>query len=97
MNEQKRKLSAAQAVMIRERAARGEPHRGLAEEFGLSQAQVSNIVNGRSYQDAGGPITRARFSTRDGLDPMFWYACQGRSWEEARQALHCLQRRKARA
>ena len=43
------KLVTPQVLQIRERALAGESHRKLAQEFGISNAQVSNIRTGKSW------------------------------------------------
>lgn len=98
MNEYKRKLTNDQVVMLRSQAAHGVTQVELSRRFGVAGAQVSRIARGLLYADVGGPITEAKLpcSRWEGLDPMFWYARQGRPWAEAK---HCLQmvRRRARA
>lgn len=42
---------------MRERRAMGARQADLAAEYGVSAGYVSEIVNGLSWQDAGGPIT----------------------------------------
>jgi predicted transcriptional regulator len=55
-----RALSDSAAREIRLRRAAGANQEDLAEQFGVSQALVSMIVNGRKYRDAGGPVQRPR-------------------------------------
>lgn len=43
------KLTEAQVIEIRARFAAGEQQRALGAEYGISQAQVSGVVNGRTY------------------------------------------------
>ena len=54
-------ITAAQAVTIRERYARGEASQSkLARECDLTQSMVGQIVRGEKWKHAGGPITRTR-------------------------------------
>jgi transcriptional regulator with XRE-family HTH domain len=50
------RLTAEQAVTIRERYAAGEPTGRLCTAFGVSTATISRVVNGVSWKTAGGPI-----------------------------------------
>lgn len=50
------RLTASHVRAIRERRAQGAIQKHLAEQYGLSAAYVSEIVNGLVWQDAGGPI-----------------------------------------
>jgi DNA-binding XRE family transcriptional regulator len=52
-----RKLTDEQAAEYRRRAAAGEEQRQLAQEAGLSDASMSLLLHGRTYRNAGGPIT----------------------------------------
>jgi hypothetical protein len=49
-------LTVAQVVEIRERAAAGEVQNRLAEEYGVPFRHISDIVRGRRWKDAPGPI-----------------------------------------
>jgi hypothetical protein len=51
------KLTNAIVREIRERRAAGARQVDLAEQYGVSPAYISDIVNGLVWQDAGGPIT----------------------------------------
>jgi hypothetical protein len=50
------KLTPEVVVEIRERHAKGESAACLARSHGLSQSQVSEIVRGLSWTEAGGPL-----------------------------------------
>jgi len=51
------KLTNEQARLIRVRySGGGGLQRELALEFSVSQRTVSDLVRGRTYQDAGGPL-----------------------------------------
>jgi len=52
------KLTEAQVVEIRERAAAGERGLTLAAEYGLHFNKISAILHGRSWVNAGGPIRK---------------------------------------
>ena len=54
------KLTAEQVVTIRERRALGACQRDLADDFGITDGQVSMIVRGIRWPDAGGPIQTER-------------------------------------
>ena len=56
----RRKLTEAQVVMIRERHAEGVALVALAREFGIGQSTTYRIVRGQAWARAGGPITRKR-------------------------------------
>lgn len=51
------RLTDENARMIRERYAAGELQRGLANEFNVSLTVISALVRGRTYVNAGGPVT----------------------------------------
>lgn len=51
------RLTEADARVIRERYAAGEKGVTLAAEYGASSAQISHVVNGQVWVNAGGPIT----------------------------------------
>lgn len=51
------RLTEADVVEIRERFARGELLKTLAERFDIGDGHVSQIVNGLKWKTAGGPIT----------------------------------------
>ena len=53
----KAKLSNAVVQEIRERRANGALQKDLAIQYQISDAYVSDIVNGLVWQEAGGPIT----------------------------------------
>lgn len=50
-------LTSAEVREMRERRANGALQRDLADDYGVSAAYVSDIVNGLCWQEAGGPIT----------------------------------------
>lgn len=50
------KLTAADIVTLRERRAAGARQKDLAEQFGITDGQVSMIVRGLRWADAGGPL-----------------------------------------
>ena len=58
------RLTDRQARTIRERAADGTPLVQLAEAYQVSLSHVSNIVRGRKYPHAGGPI-RTGYQTKN--------------------------------
>ena len=58
------RLDNAKVRLIRERRANGALQRDLAVEYGVSNAYISEIVNGLVWQDAGGPITGRSKRTR---------------------------------
>ena len=53
-----RKLTAADAVEIRKRAAHGEARRDLATAYGVSLVFIWHIINFKRWADAGGPDGR---------------------------------------
>jgi DNA invertase Pin-like site-specific DNA recombinase len=53
----RRVLGEANASIIRERFAAGELARTLAAEFGVSKATIWDVVRGRKYRSADGPIS----------------------------------------
>lgn len=71
-----KKLSDEQVVVIRERRAAGATGADLAQQFGVSQALINEIVRGHRRVTVGGPILQqhgnykhgkyARRSTRNG-------------------------------
>ena len=67
------KLTNEQACLIRERYVAGDLLRELSSDFGVAVCQVSFIVRGLSYVDAGGPLVtgdqRAVRSGRRGRVP----------------------------
>jgi hypothetical protein len=46
------KLSAADVAAIRRRVASGEVQRRIGEEYGIGQAQVSRLANGKQWASA---------------------------------------------
>jgi hypothetical protein len=54
------KLTAEMVVTMRKRRAAGARQRDLAEQFGITEGQVSMIVRGIRWPDAGGPIETER-------------------------------------
>lgn len=59
-----RKLSDEQIVTLRERRANGARQKDLAEQFGITDGQVSMIVRGIRWPNVGGPIETKRKYTR---------------------------------
>ncbi len=56
-----RSLSPAQARQMREDYARGNvTQRELVKRYNVSETSVSNVLTGKSYVDAGGPIATAK-------------------------------------
>jgi hypothetical protein len=51
------KLTEAAVVEIRVRRANGAMQKALAADYGVSEAYISEIVNGLTWVRAGGPIT----------------------------------------
>lgn len=51
-----RKLSDADIVLIRERRANGARQKDLAQQFGVTDGQISMIVRGLRWPELGGPI-----------------------------------------
>lgn len=51
------KLTVDLVWLIRTRRANGARQKDLAEQYGMSAAYISEIVNGLVWQHAGGPIT----------------------------------------
>jgi hypothetical protein len=48
-------------ITIRELYAAGQyTHKRLADLFGCTSTTIANIVNGRTYEDVGGPISHHR-------------------------------------
>lgn len=54
-----RKFDAGAAKEIRERFAAGETTVELADEFGVGRHTIGNVVRGKTWPNAGGPITEA--------------------------------------
>ena len=54
------KLTANQVVLMRQRRAAGARQKDLAEQFGITDGQVSMIVRGHRWPNAGGPIQTER-------------------------------------
>lgn len=50
------KLTTVEVVALRERFAQGEYLKDLCDEFGIYWTTGSNVVNGRTWPEAGGPI-----------------------------------------
>ena len=53
-----RKLDAERVRLIRERRAAGARQKDLAQQFGITDGEVSMIVRGLRWANAGGPIER---------------------------------------
>lgn len=54
------KLTPEDVALIRRRRAAGARQKDLAEQFGITDGQVSMIVRGLRWADAGGPIQTER-------------------------------------
>lgn len=52
------RLTEEAVIEIRVRRANGAMQKTLAADYGVSEAYVSEIVNGLAWRSAGGPITR---------------------------------------
>lgn len=50
------RLTDSQAREIRELRANGWSHRDISALYGISQSAVHDIVKGKSYKGAGGPV-----------------------------------------
>ena len=59
-----RKLTEAQAIAIRDRAAAGEKRRALADEFGVSYLTVHYIVTGERWSHLAGATPPRRQHAR---------------------------------
>jgi hypothetical protein len=57
------KLTPEQARQIRLELAKGVPQRIVAERYGVSQATISNVNNGGTWPESGGPM-RSRVDQR---------------------------------
>lgn len=55
-----RKLTDDQVVTIRERRSMGARQKDLAEQFGVTDGQISMIVRGERWKHLGGPIEEKR-------------------------------------
>lgn len=53
-------LTNAQVAEIRRRRSQGETVMSLAHEFNLSHTCISSMCIGKSYRDAGGPLTKGQ-------------------------------------
>ena len=53
------RLSSSQVIDIRYRFSFGESYDQLAHSFGIGKTTIAHIVNGRTWQDVGGPISHA--------------------------------------
>jgi len=54
------KITAEDVVLMRKRRALGARQKDLAEQFGITDGQVSMIVRGIRWPNAGGPIETER-------------------------------------
>lgn len=63
-------LTEQDVVAIRERYAAGEKQRDLAREYSVSQGTVHDIVTGKRYTEAGGPVSPLRRHASDA--DRFW-------------------------
>lgn len=60
-----KKLTEAQVVEIRELYAKGNVfHKDLAVQFGVTAAAICNIVRGKLWKEAGGPLSPGRKFTK---------------------------------
>jgi len=59
------KLTDEQIITIRERRAAGARQMDLAQQFGVSNGQISMIVRGNRWAHVGGPIETERKYHRD--------------------------------
>ena len=50
------KLLPHEAERVRVRFSKGDTYRELARAYGISKQQVSRMVRGLSYREAGGPV-----------------------------------------
>lgn len=57
-NDAQAKLTGDLVVRMRRLAADGAKVRGLAQEFGVSEGQVSMILRGQRWGHVGGPLVR---------------------------------------
>jgi hypothetical protein len=62
------KLTECQVVAIRERAAAGERHVDIANDFAVKKAEVGAIARGDAWSSVGGPR-----SFRNITEPMKWH------------------------
>lgn len=60
------RLTEADVLTIRIRAANGATGRSLAEEYGMSAAGITMIVRGQNWQHVGGPIREQHGNRRHG-------------------------------
>lgn len=58
------KLTDPEVILIRERRAAGARQKDLAEQFNVSDGQISMIVRGIRWPDVGGPIEAKRSNYR---------------------------------
>lgn len=54
------KITREAVVLMRERRAAGARQKDLADQFGITDGQVSMIIRGIRWRDAGGPIETER-------------------------------------
>ena len=59
------KLTAEDARNLRELAAKGHPIPHMAEELGISRVAAYDIIHGKLWPDAGGPIVQGRIPRYD--------------------------------
>lgn len=62
-----RKMSDDDVLLIRERAAAGATGRTLAQQYGVSEGHLTEIIRGRRRSGVGGPI-RTTHGNRKGPD-----------------------------
>lgn len=59
------RFSEEQVITMRERYENGAPQQVLADDYGVTNGLVSQIVRGLRYRDFGGPITLKRKYNRN--------------------------------
>lgn len=58
------KLTEADVLRIRERAAAGETHKAIAADYKLSGVMVGDIADGKAWKNVGGPRSTTKRSKR---------------------------------
>lgn len=66
-----KKLIEEQVIYIRERAARGESHKAIADRYGVNRSVVSAIATGRTHRYIGGPRSYRQAKDRKGSERKF--------------------------
>ncbi|MFJ2202436.1 hypothetical protein [Streptomyces violaceusniger] len=77
LEREQNKLTQAQVVRMRERAAEGVTDVEQAAELGISRQQVTRIVSGESYRHFGGPIRAKRDGRPRKESRMEWLRSNG--------------------